>query len=216
VIVIDDHQLVADGIAAALNTEDDITVLCTAGTCRAAVEAVSNRPPDVLLLDQNLPDGSGTDILGEVLAISPSMKVVLVTADDTDDVLIKAVINGAAGVIPKGNSAAALVTAVRAVAHDEAIITPDALRRMMPRIGRATIRPGDSITPRELEVLQLLMTGASTASITAELVVSSATTRNHIQSIMNKLGAHSRLEAVAIAIREEILSTPRPQARGHR
>jgi DNA-binding NarL/FixJ family response regulator len=118
-------------------------------------------------------------------------------------------------VFPKGNPTVALVTAVRAVAHDEAIITPDELRRILPRLGRKGVRPGDQITPRELEVLRLLVAGVSTASITAELVVSPATTRNHIQSIMSKLGAHSRLEAVAIAVREKILATPRPNSREH-
>lgn len=193
-----------------------MTVLSIAGTCRAAIDAVSAQHPDVLLLDQNLPDGLGVDLVAEILNLSPATKVVLVTGDDSDDVLIRAVIRGAAGVIPKGNSAAALVTAVRAVAHDEAIITPDALRRMMPQIGRTRRKLGDDLTPRELEVLRLLATGASTASITADLVVSPATTRNHIQSIMNKLGAHSRLEAVAIAVREDILPSQRSPERGHR
>lgn len=191
-------------------------MLSIAGTCRAAIDAVSAQHPDVLLLDQNLPDGLGVDLVAEILNLSPATKVVLVTGDDSDDVLIRAVIRGAAGVIPKGNSAAALVTAVRAVAHDEAIITPDALRRMMPQIGRTRRKLGDDLTPRELEVLRLLATGASTASITADLVVSPATTRNHIQSIMNKLGAHSRLEAVAIAVREDILPSQRSPERGHR
>jgi DNA-binding NarL/FixJ family response regulator len=216
VVVVDDHQLVADGIAAALNAQDDITVLCIAGTCAAAIEAVSTHRPDVLLLDHNLPDGSGADIIGQVLAVKPELKVVLVTADESDDVLIRAVINGAAGVIPKGNSAATLVAAVRAVARDETIITPDALRKILPRIGKKSFRPGDDLTPRELEVLRLLVTGASTVSITAQLVVSMATTRNHIQSIMNKLGAHSRLEAVAIAVREDILSAAHSRARESR
>jgi DNA-binding NarL/FixJ family response regulator len=215
VVVVDDHRLVADGIAAALNIEEDITVLQIAETCGTAIDAVSTYKPDVLLLDQSLPDGLGTDIVQEVLALSPATKVLMVTADESDDVLIRAVVCGAGGVFPKGNPTVALVTAVRAVAHDEAIITPDELRRILPRLGRNGVRPGDQITPRELEVLRLLVTGASTASITAELVVSPATTRNHIQSIMSKLGAHSRLEAVAIAVREKILATPRPNSREH-
>ena len=134
------------------------------------------------------------------------MKVLLVTAGDTDDVLARAIMAGAAGVIPKGKRASTLINAVRAVAHNEAVITPDALRRLMPHLAKAGSGIGTDLTAREREVLRLLVAGKSTSALAAELFVAPATARNHIQSIMNKLGAHSRLEAVAIAMRENVLS----------
>lgn len=207
VVIVDDHVLVAEGVAAALGAQPDIVVLDLADSCQTGVEAVRLHKPDVLLLDQRLPDGVGTDILRKMLEICPTMKVLLVTASDTDEVLARAIEAGAAGVIAKGKRAASLVQAVRASARDEAVITPEVLRRLMPRMGRRGRRLGDDLTAREREVLQLLAVGKSTRDLAGELFVSQATARNHVQSIMNKLGAHSRLEAVAIASRENIVET---------
>ena len=207
VVIVDDHLLVADSIAAALNATSDITVLDIAGTCADGVAAVELHQPDILLLDQRLPDGLGTAILPRMLEVSPSTRVLLVTATDTDDVLTRAIEAGAVGLISKGKRAAYLVKVVRAAAHDEAVITQDALRRLLPHMGRHGHRLGDDLTVREREVLDLLVAGKGTAQLARTLVVAPATARNHVQSIMNKLGAHSRLEAVAIASREHLLES---------
>jgi two-component system, NarL family, nitrate/nitrite response regulator NarL len=206
VVIVDDHLMVADSLAATLDAQDDIKVAAVADSCASGLAAVARHRPDVLLLDQRLPDGLGTDSLAAMLQANPPMKVLLVTGGDSDDVLARAIMAGAAGVIPKGKRAANLVAAVRAVANDEAVITPDALRRLMPRLTRGASGPGDDLTAREREVLQLLVAGTSTSALAGKLFVAPATARNHIQSIMNKLGAHSRLEAVAIALRENILA----------
>lgn len=208
VVIVDDHLMLADSLAETLSANADMTVLAIAGTCATGLQAVIRHRPDVLLLDQRLPDGLGTDSIAGMLDACPRMKVLLITAGDSDEVLARAVMAGAAGVIPKGKRAIALVNAVRAVAHNEAVITPDAMRRLMPRLVHSAAGPGADLTSREREVLQLLVEGKSTAALAAELVVAPATARNHIQSIMNKLGAHSRLEAVAIAMREDILALP--------
>jgi DNA-binding NarL/FixJ family response regulator len=208
VVIVDDHLMLADSLAETLSANEDMKVLAIATTCATGLEAVIRHTPDVLLLDQRLPDGLGTDSIAGMLEVCPRMKVLLITAGDSDEVLARAVMAGAAGVIPKGKRAVTLVNAVRAVANNEAVITPDALRRLMPRLAHSSAGPGADLTSREREVLQLLVEGKSTAALAAELVVAPATARNHIQSIMNKLGAHSRLEAVAIAMREDILASP--------
>jgi two-component system nitrate/nitrite response regulator NarL len=205
VVIVDDHLLVADSIAAALNATDDITVVGIADSCASGIGAVTQHRPHVLLLDQRLPDGMGTSILPALLAVNPDMKVLLVTAADSDEVLARAIEAGAAGVITKGKRATSLVQAVRAAANDEAVITPEALRRLVPHMARRRQRVGDDLTAREREVLALLIAGKSTAALAGELFVSPATARNHVQSIMSKLGAHTRLEAVAIASRENIM-----------
>lgn len=207
VVIVDDHLLVADSIAAALNATEDITVVGIADSCAAGIDAVTEHRPHVLLLDQRLPDGMGTSILPALLAVNPEMKVLLVTAADSDEVLARAIEAGAAGVITKGKRATSLVQAVRAAANDEAVITPEALRRLVPHMARRRQRVGDDLTAREREVLALLIAGKSTAALAAELFVSPATARNHVQSIMSKLGAHTRLEAVAIASRENIMES---------
>jgi len=206
VVVIDDHAMVAESLAVTLSARPDITVLAIAQTCAAGLEAVIKHRPAVLVLDQQLPDGLGTDMLPELLRVSPELKVLLITGTGSDDELARAVTGGAAGMIPKGQRAAALVKAIRAVANDEAVITPEELRRLLPRLARRPLAPGADLTAREREVLIMLTAGKSTADIAGALVVASATARNHIQSIMTKLGAHTRLEAVAIAARGNVLT----------
>lgn len=206
VVIVDDHLMVADSLATILSANEDMTVLAIAATCASGLEAVARFQPDVLLLDQRLPDGLGTDILAAMLVECPRMKVLLVTAGDTDDVLARGVLAGASGIVPKGKRASTLINAVRAVARNEAVITPDELRRLMPQLAKSNSGIGTDLTAREREVLRLLVAGKSTAALAGELFVAPATARNHIQSIMHKLGAHSRLEAVAIAMRENVLA----------
>ena len=207
VVIVDDHLLVADSIAATLGATSDIVVVDITDSCQSGLASVARHRPDVLLLDQQLRDGLGTSILPEMLAVSSMTRALLVTAAESDEVLTKAIKAGASGVITKGKRAASLVKAVRAAANDEPVITPEALRRLMPHLGRRSHKIGDDLTSREREVLRLLVAGKSTAVVAGDLFVAPATARNHVQSIMNKLGAHSRLEAVAIAARESILES---------
>ncbi|WP_188940333.1 response regulator [Nakamurella endophytica] len=205
VVIVDDHRLVADAVAVTLQTSGDIAVVATAASRREAVEAVTAHHPDVVLLDQRLPDGRGTDAIGQLLAAAPRTRVLVMSGLDEDDVLLQAIEAGATGFVPKGRPATALVQAVRAAARGEAVISPDDLRRLVPRAQRDEVPPGRTLTPREREVLQLLASGMGTAELARTLVVSQATARNHIQSVLTKLGAHSRLEAVAIADRADLL-----------
>ena len=102
-MIVDDHLLVADSIAAALNATEDIVVVDIAGNCADGLTVVARHRPDILLLDQRLPDGLGTSVLPKMLAVSPQTKVLLVTAADSDEVLTRAIEAGAAGVITKGS-----------------------------------------------------------------------------------------------------------------
>jgi DNA-binding NarL/FixJ family response regulator len=209
VVIVDDHLMVAESLATVLGAEQDIVVLGIAATCAAGLAAIAMHNPDVLLLDQRLPEGLGTDLLPAIFRISPNLKVLMVTGGDSDDDLVRAITGGAAGLIPKGSRASTLINAVRAAANDEAVITPDAMRRLMPRLtNRITTLATDHLTNREREVLKMLTAGQGTDDIATDLCISPATTRNHIQSIMTKLNAHSRLEAVAIAARDNVLHEP--------
>ena len=207
VVIVDDHLLVADGLAAALGVPDDITVLGIAGNCAEAATVVAREQPRVLLLDQRLPDGLGTDTLPRLLEACPTLKVLLMTADSSDEVMVKAIESGCAGFIRKGARTPELIVAIRAAANDEAVISADDLRRIMPRL-RGGYRLGDDLTARERMILELLAQGTTTLAISKSLFIANATARNHVQSIISKLGAHTRLEAVAIALRENILARP--------
>lgn len=208
VVIIDDHLLVAESIAATLDATDDLQVVGVADSCATGLRVVETEQPDVLLLDQRLEDGLGTELLPRLLLLCPTMRVLLVTAVPSDDVLVRAIEGGCAGFVAKGERAATLVQAVRSAANNEAVIRPDALRRVLPRLAHVAQRRGDDLTAREREVLGLLVAGKSTQAMADDLVIAPATARNHVQSIMVKLRAHSRLEAVSIALRESIAQAP--------
>jgi DNA-binding NarL/FixJ family response regulator len=161
----------------------------------------------VLLLDQRLPDGLGTDMLPEIRQASPGTQVLLVTAVDSDDVLLRAVEGGCAGFVAKGQRASTLLDAVRRAADGELVLSSSDMQRLLPQLIRQPPQLGDDLTAREREVLTLLSLGLSTNGLAEQLSISHATARNHIQSVLGKLGAHSKLEAVAIALRERIVLT---------
>lgn len=209
VVIVDDHKLVAEGVAATLGAAPDIEVVGLGGTAASAVDLVRVYQPEVVLLDQRLPDGDGIDAIPRILATSPESKIVILTASDDDGLLLRAIEAGVAGFVTKGRSMSALVEAVRAAANGEAVIAPDALARLLPRLADLRRRPGDDLSPREREVLTLLVEGASNNDIASHLTISYATARNHVQAVITKLGAHSKLEAVAIALREGIVEPPR-------
>jgi DNA-binding NarL/FixJ family response regulator len=155
VVIVDDHLLMATTVATALATKPDITVLGVADSCASGLAAVIEHRPDVLLLDQRLPDGLGTDILPAVLAAWPKLKVIVVTGVAGDDVVVAAMNGGAAGIIAKGHRFDVLVKAVRDAAHDETVLAPDVLRRLGPRLalrpvphaGARARRPGAAGEP---------------------------------------------------------------------
>jgi DNA-binding NarL/FixJ family response regulator len=204
VVIVDANLLVAESLSVLLDANSDLTVVAIAGTCAAGLDAVALHQPEVVVLHQQLPDGMGTDILHKLFDACPAIKALIVSADDRDDVLLRALRAGAAGVVRKTDRGAALVVAVRSVAHNEAIITPDALRGIRRHLSQRTTGPNDELTAREHEVLALLVKGKNTRAVADALTIASTTARNHIQSIMRKRGVHSRLEVVAMALRENI------------
>jgi DNA-binding NarL/FixJ family response regulator len=208
VVGIDDHKLVAESVAAILNCANDVAVVAVAHTGAEGVAEVLRHQPDVLLLDQRLPDGLGTDLLPALKQSSPRTRVVLLTGSDSEDVLRRALEGGCAGVVAKDRRAAVLLEAVRGAAEGKTVFAADDLRRLLPRLVYPQSGREADLTRREHEVLTLLVDGGSTASIAQHLVISLSTARNHIQSIISKLGAHSKLEAVAIALREGIVAAP--------
>jgi DNA-binding NarL/FixJ family response regulator len=207
VAIIDDHRLLAESIAAGLGGAEDIEVIGTASTGSDGLRLVRLKRPDVCLLDQRLPDALGTDLVPTLVEASPATRVLLVTASESDGVLRRALEVGCVGFLTKGESIATLIDAVRRAAAGEVVLTPDDLRRLLPPARAGAMRLGQDLSPREREVLALLREGRTTAAISADLYLAPSTVRNHVQSILTKLGAHSKLEAVTIALREGILES---------
>lgn len=205
VLIVDDHEVLAASLAHVLDQEPDITTVGTAQSLAQARTRVATASPDVLLLDRRLPDGDGVAAIGELRELRPSMNVVVLTGAGADDVLVRALEAGAAGFLSKTRSLAEVTTAVRSAAQGEASVSPELLSRLLAKLTRT---PGlqPDLTPREQEVLAMLAQGLPNAAIAAELSVSVNTVRNHVANLSAKLGAHSKLEALTIAIQRGLLA----------
>jgi DNA-binding NarL/FixJ family response regulator len=205
VLVVDDHQIVAGSLRLAIDAEDDLLCVGTAGSLAEGRSMIRTTAPDVLLLDHRLPDGDGVAALPELLDLRPTMAVVIVTGSAADQVLLDAIAGGAAGFISKTRDLSELTSAVRAAALGESVISPSMLARLLPRMRRGTPSARTELTEREREVLALMSEGLSNQAIADRLVVSVHTVRNHVANLSSKLGAHSKLEALSIAIRNGLL-----------
>jgi DNA-binding NarL/FixJ family response regulator len=208
VLIVDDHEVLAASLARVLDEEPDMVSVGLAQNLAQARARVTTETPDVLLLDRRLPDGDGVSAIPELRAIRPSMNVVVLTAADNDHVLVQAIEAGAAGFVSKTRGLGEVTAAVRAAAAGEAVISPEMLSRLLPKLTRAA-GPEPELTRREQEVLDMLGQGLSNAAIAERLTVSVHTVRNHIANLSAKLGAHSKLEVLSIAIRRGLLS-PQP------
>ena len=207
VLIVDDHEVMAASLARVLDDEPDVVSVGLASTLAQARARVQSTAPDVLVLDRRLPDGDGVDAIRDLKALRPSMNVLVLTGSSSDDVLVRALEAGAAGFLSKTRSLAEVTSAVRAAAQGEASISSEMLARLLPRLTRVSA-PTPTLTRREEEVLGMLAQGLSNAAIATELTVSVNTVRNHVANLSAKLGAHSKLEAMSIAIQRGLLSPP--------
>jgi len=205
VLIVDDHDVLGSSLAHALGHEDDIIAVGVAGTLARARELIRTTTPDVVLLDHRLPDGNGVDAIGELRALRPSMQVVVLTASPAEQVMLGAIQAGASGFLSKTRSLPEVTGAVRAAAAGEAVISPEMLARLLPRMQRGGSASHTALTEREREVLSLLADGLTNAAIAERLVVSVHTVRNHVANLSAKLGARSKLEALSIAVRDGLL-----------
>lgn len=205
VLIVDDHAVFADGLTALLSSEPDVAV---AGIAHGVVEAgalAAKAQPDVVLMDYELLDGTGVEATAAVLSTCPAASVVMLTSFSDDAVLLAAIEAGCSGFVTKHRAGHEVVDAVRAAAAGEALISPALLARLLPRLRREPVRAASTLTAREIEVLDLLAEGLSNQAIADRLSVSHNTVRNHVQNLLTKLHAHSRLEAVATAVRQGLV-----------
>jgi len=205
VVIVDDHEVLAASLAQVLDHEPDLDVIGSAGTLEKARVLLATESPDVVLLDHRLPDGDGVEAIPDLLALCPGASIVVLTATTADHVLVAAIEGGASGFVSKTRGLDEVTSAVRAAAAGESVISPEMLARLLPRLHRREAEPRDKLTEREREVLQLLAEGLSNAAIAERLFVSVHTVRNHVANLSTKLGAHSKLEALSIAVREGLL-----------
>jgi DNA-binding NarL/FixJ family response regulator len=207
-LIVDDHGMFADSLRLVLSAEPDLTVVGTAATLAQARAMVVSSEPDVVLLDHRLPDGLGVDSIGELKALRPDTKVVVLTAAAEDSMLVTATEAGCAGFILKTSPLEELVAAVRTAAAGEIMVSSDLLARLLNRLHHQNERPPHDLTSREREILELIAEGLTNGAIAKRLFISVNTVRNHVQSVLTKLEAHSKLEALSVAIREGLIEPP--------
>lgn len=203
VLLVEDHHMVAEGLTEVLDREEDLEVLPWARSVGMAQVAIRDHDPHVVLMDFHLPDGDGVQATRLILDDRPDVAVVMLTAEENDEVLRAALQAGCCGYITKDLPAEQVVAAVRTARAGGSSIAPELLARALPRLaGQEPTRATAALTDRQLEVLGLLVEGRSTEGIAEELSISVNTVRNHVQAVLDRLDVGSRLEAVAIARRE--------------
>jgi len=215
VLIIDDHRMFADALQLLLGGEDDIDMAAAASTAEEALEIAGTVLPDVVLMDIDLPGIDGIEATRILRQRQPQARVVIITAFQQPDVIASAIDAGASGYVPKTHAADELVGVIRRAAAGEMVLPSKDIGAILGRLQKVReIRTDEGqlvarLTPRELEVLQLLADGKSTAEIAQSLFISPRTVRSHVKSVLAKLGAHSKLEAVTMALRYGVIRVGR-------
>ncbi|QNN53231.1 response regulator [Nocardioides mesophilus] len=212
VLLVDDHPLFLDGVRAALDSAPGVEVVGEAHDCRQAVEQAVALRPDVVLMDLNLPDGSGIDATREILATAPGTGILVITMSADDDAVVAAMRAGARGYVVKGSGRADLLQAVATVAAGGAVFSPTVAARLGEFFRGLAAQPGREMFPqlseREREVLDLVARGHDNRRIARELFLSEKTVRNHVSTLLGKLEAPDRSEAIARARRAGLGQEP--------
>lgn len=210
VVIVDDHRVFADSLAAALETRAGLRCLGTAPAVDEALPVVEEHRPDVVLMDAYLPRIDGIEGLRMVRDRAPESQVIMLTGHADLDLLGRAARAGAAGFLPKEADLDVVADAIRTVSHGRLLIDPDMITRMVEDTVRPAARSRNEtpidLTDRERQVLGLLAQGNDPASIAEMLGISVHTCRGHLKNLMMKMGVHSQLEAVVTAARLGMLS----------
>jgi DNA-binding NarL/FixJ family response regulator len=205
VVLADDQALVRSGFRMILDARPDIEVVGEAGNGAEAVELVQRLRPDVVLMDVRMPEVDGLEATRRIVASGSETRVIVLTTYDVDDSVFAALRAGASGFMLKDVRPAELVEAIRVVAQGDALLAPSVTRRLLDRFAGSLPGPAAPVpdladlTEREAEVLQLVALALSNAEIAERLVVSEATVKTHVSSILRKLGLRDRVQAVVLA-----------------
>ena len=202
ILVADDHPVVRDGLVAMLSTQPDFLVVAEASSGLEAVHKAASFQPDVLLLDLEMPDMDGVEALRQLRARYPELRALVFTAFDTDERILGAVKAGAQGYLLKGAPRDELFRAIRVVSAGGSLLEPVVASKLLHHVSSPPSPEPPAwkaLTEREMEVLRLLAQGKANKEIASQLVISERTVKFHVSSIMNKLGAGNRTEAVTLA-----------------
>jgi len=205
VLVVDDHPIWRDGVARDLEAAG-FTVCGTAGDAAQALRVATATRPDVVLLDLQLPDGSGVDVARQLGVLSPPPRILVLSASGERQDVLDAMTAGATGYLVKSASAAELVDGVRRVAGGDAVFTPGLAGLVLGEYRRLAAEPATSsapqLTDRETEILRLVAKGLTYPQIAGRLVLSVRTVQNHVQNTLTKLQLHNKAQLVRYALEQ--------------
>ena len=211
VLIVDDHQVVRQGLRTFLELHEDISVIGEAEDGMQAVELVRVRQPDVVLMDIVMPHMDGITATKQVLALGLATKVIALTSFSEDDKVFPAIQAGASSYLLKDVSPDDLVEAIRAVHRGEARLHPDITRKLMQQVSQARNTPADNrlseLTEREMEVLRLVARGSNNREIARDLFISEKTVKTHVSNILGKLDLEQRTQLVIYAIKNKLVDT---------
>jgi DNA-binding NarL/FixJ family response regulator len=209
-LICDDHKILTDALATVVGLDDGLDmVVPPVHTAHEAIALAAEHLPDVVLMDIVFKGGemTGIEATRKIKETSPATKVVIMTAHDEDRLLVEAVEAGASGFLSKDEAAEEVLAAAKAAAEGEVLIDPGTLTRLLAQVAREreeqrdAMKLLDDLTDREREILQLLAGGKRNDDIAKQLFISPQTVQTHVRNILGKLRVHSKLEAVAFAVR---------------
>jgi two-component system response regulator DevR len=203
VFLLDDHDIVRKGVRALLESEGDIEIVGEASTIADARRLVPELLPRVVVMDTQLPDGSGIDLCRDLRTLSPESRAMVLTSDDTEESIVAAMHAGAVGYVLKQVEAGSLLSAVRTIASGHSLIDPVLARRMINWMEQTSDSPAElaGLTDQQLRILSLLAEGLTNKEIGSRLYLAEKTVKNHVTRILAKLGVQRRTQAALLASR---------------
>ena len=208
VVIVDDHEVVRIGLKSLLRRVEDLEVVGEAGSAEESIRTVESlvaagTPPDVIIMDVRMPNGSGIDACRSIRGKYPDIKVIMLTSYTDDEAVYASVMAGAAGYVLKQVGSEDLIKAIRTVHAGGALLDPNTTQRVLARM-RQKDPLGDlpePLTEQERRILQLIAEGRTNKEIAAVVYLSEKTVRNYVSNILSKLGLANRAEAAAFAVR---------------
>ena len=193
VILADDHPVVRDGLAAIINQQPDMQVVAEAADGEEAIALFHREQPDVMVLDLRMPKRDGVAVVEQVLGVNPKARLLIMTTFDGDEDIFRCLSQGAKGYLLKDSPRQEILNAIRAVSQDQPYTSSSIAAKALQRMAKP------NLTKREVDVIQLLSQGRSNKDIARRLSITEGTAKTHVKSILLKLDAISRTEAVAVA-----------------
>jgi DNA-binding NarL/FixJ family response regulator len=207
VLIVDDHEIVREGLRMLFRDEPDVEVVAEARSGEEAIEAATTYKPDVVLMDLVMPEGGGVEATRRVRALLPQTQVLVLSSFAGDDQVQEALRAGAIGYMLKDVSRHELVRAIRSVREGRPALHPEAQRHLLRGVAQEGGGANPELTTREREVLRLLARGRSNRAIAAELFLSEGTIKGYVSVILGKLQVEDRTQAALWAVKNGLVST---------